>query len=88
MSAARPSRTHDNTAARRDHILTHLRAAGLGALAALGFRGLDNGIRDPVVVTGYTAGRTHRLTPVRRKPTASSLWGGRRSSMASSLLKS
>lgn len=31
ISAARPGRTHDITAARRDHILTHLREAGLGA---------------------------------------------------------
>ncbi|GDY58522.1 hypothetical protein SVIO_091450 [Streptomyces violaceusniger] len=30
ISAARPGRTHDNTAARHDHILAHLRAAGLG----------------------------------------------------------
>ncbi|MFF3735562.1 transposase family protein [Streptomyces sp. NPDC002476] len=61
ISAARPGRTHDNTAARHDHILAHLRAAGLGALADLGFRGLDNDILDPV--TGYTASRTHKLTP-------------------------
>ncbi len=33
----------------------------IGALADLGFRGLDNGIR-PVIVTGYTASRTHNLT--------------------------
>jgi hypothetical protein len=62
ISAARPGRTHDNTAARHDHILAHLRAAGLGALADLGFRGLDNDILDPVIVTGYTASRTHKLT--------------------------
>ncbi|XIE81632.1 transposase family protein [Streptomyces sp. SBR177] len=62
ISAARPGRTHDNTAARHDHILAHLRAAGLGALADLGFRGLDNDILDPVVVTGYIATRTHKLT--------------------------
>ncbi|MFE1367265.1 transposase family protein [Streptomyces anulatus] len=63
ISAARPGRTHDNTAARHDHILAHLRAAGLGALADLGFRGLDNDTLDPVIVTGYTASRTHKLTP-------------------------
>ncbi|MFD3533386.1 transposase family protein [Streptomyces sp. NPDC058664] len=63
ISAARPGRTHDNTAARHDHILAHLRAAGLGALADLGFRGLDNNIHDPVIVTGYAATRTHKLTP-------------------------
>ncbi|MFH9087691.1 hypothetical protein [Streptomyces sp. NPDC017673] len=27
-SAARPGRTHDNTSARQDHILAHLRATG------------------------------------------------------------
>ncbi|GGU29778.1 transposase family protein [Streptomyces violascens] len=62
-SAARPGRTHDNTAARHDHILAHLRAASLGALADLGFRGLDNDILDPVIVAGYTASRTRKLTP-------------------------
>ncbi|MDX3692320.1 transposase family protein [Streptomyces europaeiscabiei] len=60
--AARPGRIHDITAARHDHVVTHLRAAGLGALADLGFRGLDNDIRDPVIVTGFTATRAHKLT--------------------------
>ncbi|MFG2416932.1 transposase family protein [Streptomyces goshikiensis] len=63
ISAARPGRTHDNTAARHDHILARLRDAGLGALADLGFRGLDNDVLDPVIVTGYAASRTHKLTP-------------------------
>ncbi|WUJ85105.1 transposase family protein [Streptomyces mirabilis] len=63
ISAARPGRTHDITAARHDHVLAHLRAAGLGALADLGFRGLDNDVRDPVIVTGFHASRTHKLTP-------------------------
>lgn len=62
ISAARPGRTHDNTAARHDHILAHLRAAGIGALTDLGFRGLDNNLLDPVIVTGYIATRTHKLT--------------------------
>ncbi|MFD5537729.1 transposase family protein [Streptomyces sp. NPDC127079] len=62
ISAARPGRTHDNTAARHDHMLAHLRAAGLGALADLGFRGLDTDVLDPVIVTGFHASRTHRLT--------------------------
>jgi hypothetical protein len=53
MSAARPGRTHDIAAARHDHILAHLRAAGLGALADLGFRGLANDVCDPVIVTGF-----------------------------------
>lgn len=62
ISAARPGRTHDITAARHDHILAHLRAADLGALADLGFRGLDNDVLDPVIVTGFIATRTHKLT--------------------------
>ncbi|MFI1387882.1 transposase family protein [Streptomyces griseoaurantiacus] len=61
ISAARPGRTYDNTAARHGHVLAHLRAAGLGALADLGFRGLDNDVRDPVIVTGFPASRTHKL---------------------------
>ncbi|MGK5627959.1 hypothetical protein [Streptomyces sp. URMC 123] len=43
--------------------MAHLQAAGLGALADLGFRGLDNDILAPVIVTGYTGSRTHKLTP-------------------------
>ncbi|MEU5366894.1 polysaccharide lyase beta-sandwich domain-containing protein [Streptomyces sp. NPDC005925] len=58
ISAARPGRTHD-TAARHDHVLAHLRAAGLGAPADLGFRGLDNDVRDSVIVTGFHAGDTY-----------------------------
>ncbi|MFF8029310.1 transposase family protein [Streptomyces sp. NPDC007896] len=63
ISAARPGRTHDITAARHDHILAHLRAAGLGALADLGFRGLDNDVLDPVIVTDFHTSPTHKLTP-------------------------
>lgn len=29
----------------------------------LGFRGLDNNVLDPVIVTGFHATRTHKLTP-------------------------
>ncbi|MFI5571747.1 transposase family protein [Streptomyces sp. NPDC051740] len=63
ISAARPGRTYDITAARHDRILAHLRAAGLGTLTDLGFRGLDNDVLDPVIVTGFHASRTHKLTP-------------------------
>ncbi|MET7727621.1 MULTISPECIES: transposase family protein [Streptomyces] len=62
ISAARPGRTHGITAARRDHLLAHLRAAGLGALADLGFLGLDDDPDDPVVVTGFKATRYRKLT--------------------------
>ncbi|WP_381560671.1 transposase family protein [Streptomyces eurythermus] len=54
------------SAARHDHILAHLRAAGLGALADLGFRGLGNDILDPVIVTGFHASRAHKLTPAEK----------------------
>ncbi|KOG07670.1 transposase family protein [Streptomyces viridochromogenes] len=37
-----------------------------GALADLGFRGLDNDVRDPVIVTGFTATRAHKLTTGQR----------------------
>ncbi|MDO0930379.1 transposase family protein [Streptomyces sp. DG2A-72] len=47
ISAARPGSTHDITAARHDHVLAHLRAVGLSALANLGFRGLDNDVLAP-----------------------------------------
>nr|WP_232110229.1 transposase family protein [Streptomyces buecherae] len=63
MSAARSGRTHDNIAACRDHVLAHLRAADLQALADMGLRALDNDVLDPVAVTGFHASRTHKLTP-------------------------
>lgn len=64
ISAARPGRTHDATAARHDHIVDHLKAAGLGALADLGFLGVDKPADpdDQVIVTGYKATRYRKLT--------------------------
>ncbi|MFD0404092.1 transposase family protein [Kitasatospora sp. NPDC127116] len=64
ISAARPGRTHDATAARRDKIVEHLKAAGLGALADLGFVGVDKPENpdDQVIVTGYKATRARKLT--------------------------
>ncbi|XHM00144.1 transposase family protein [Streptomyces sp. P8-A8] len=67
VSAARPGCTHDITAARRDHILAHLRAAGLGAPAYLGFLGLDDDGDDPVVVTGFKVTRARRLAPAEKE---------------------
>ncbi|MFB7445265.1 MULTISPECIES: transposase family protein [Streptomyces] len=32
-------------------------------MADLGFRGPDNDVLDPVIVTGFHASRTHKLTP-------------------------
>ncbi|MFD7935296.1 transposase family protein [Streptomyces sp. NPDC059755] len=42
VSAARPGRTSEITACRHDQLTAKLRAAGLGAIADLGFVGLDD----------------------------------------------
>ena len=65
ISAAGPGRTHDATAARHDKIIEHLKAAGLGALADLGFIGVDkpDDSDDLVIVTGYKATCWRKLTP-------------------------
>jgi hypothetical protein len=68
ISSARPGRASEITAARHDHITAHLREAGLGALADLGFVGLDDDPDDnPVIITGRKATRSRRLTDVERE---------------------
>ncbi|MFJ9174891.1 transposase family protein [Streptomyces sp. NPDC102360] len=69
ISAARPGATHDITAARRDDIVRHLRDAGLGALADLGFIGLgkDTDSDDPVLITGFKATRATKLNPAHKQ---------------------
>jgi hypothetical protein len=64
VSAARPGRTSEITACRHDELTAHLRAAGLGAIADLGFVGLDDSApdADPAVITGYKAARNRPLT--------------------------
>jgi hypothetical protein len=64
VSAARPGRTSESTACRHDKLTQKLRAAGLGAIADLGFVGLDGGgpDADPAVITGYKAARNRPLT--------------------------
>lgn len=54
------------TAARRDRVLAHLRAAGLGAMADLAFLGLDDDPANPVIVTGFKATRKRKLTAVQK----------------------
>ncbi|MFF3256835.1 transposase family protein [Actinacidiphila glaucinigra] len=68
ISAARPGRAHD-AAARRDKIVEHLKAAGLGASADLGFIGVDkpDNLDDLVVVTGYKATRVGKDAPVQEQ---------------------
>ncbi|GAB2994795.1 IS5/IS1182 family transposase [Streptomyces pseudoechinosporeus] len=63
-SAARPGRTSEITACRHDQLTQKLQAAGLGAVADLGFVGLDDSgpDADPAVITGYKAARNRPLT--------------------------
>ncbi|MFF5160774.1 hypothetical protein ACFY3N_31940 [Streptomyces sp. NPDC000348] len=70
IPSARPGRSSEITAARHDKITAHLREAGLGALADLGFVGLDDQPDDaPVIVTGRKPARNHRSPMPRRKRT-------------------
>ncbi|WP_030689272.1 transposase family protein [Streptomyces sp. NRRL B-1347] len=64
ISAVRPGRTSEITTCRHDKLTAHLRAAGLGAIADLGFVGLDDGPpdADPAVICGYKAARSRPLT--------------------------
>jgi hypothetical protein len=64
ISAVRPGRCSEITACRHDKLTAHLRAAGLGAIADLGFVGLDDAGTDanPAVITGYKAVRNRPLT--------------------------
>lgn len=64
VSAVRPGRTAEITACHHDKLTEKLRAAGLGAIADLGFVGLDDSDpgADPTVITGYKAARNRPLT--------------------------
>jgi DDE superfamily endonuclease len=66
ISAARRGAASEITAARHHHLAGHLRTAGLGALADLGFTGLDPDPEDPVIITGYKSTRTSKTTPAQR----------------------
>ncbi|MDT0568612.1 hypothetical protein RM704_14235 [Streptomyces sp. DSM 3412] len=63
-SAARPGQTSEIIACRHDQLTVKLWAASLGAIANLGFVGLDDSGPDtgPVVITGYKAARNRPLT--------------------------
>jgi hypothetical protein len=66
ISPAHRGAASEITAARHDHLAARLRAAGLGALADLGFTGLDPEPGDPVIITGYKSTRTSKTTPAQR----------------------
>ncbi|MGW3427079.1 transposase family protein [Streptomyces melanosporofaciens] len=68
VSAARPGRISDITACRHDQLTAKLRAAGSGAIADLGFVGLDDTDldADPALITGYKAARKRPLTRGRK----------------------
>ncbi|MEV0150117.1 MULTISPECIES: transposase family protein [unclassified Nonomuraea] len=63
ISAAKPGRSSEITTARHNEITARLREAGLGAIADLGFVGLNDDPGDPVVITGRKAARGRPLTP-------------------------
>jgi hypothetical protein len=63
ISSARRGAASEITTARHDHLADRLRTAGLGALADLGFTGLDPDPEDPVIITGYKATSARKLTP-------------------------
>jgi len=67
ISPARRGAASEITAARHDHLAGHLRAAGLGALADLGFTGLDPDPGDPVIITGWKSTATRKTTPAQRQ---------------------
>ncbi|WP_405539570.1 transposase [Streptomyces sp. NBC_00075] len=68
ISSAHPGRSSEITAAHHDKITDHLREAGLGALADLGFAGLNGQPDDdPVIITGRKATRNHRLTAAEKE---------------------
>jgi DDE superfamily endonuclease len=67
ISSARRGAASEVTAARRDRLAGRLRTAGLGALADLGFTGLDPDPDDPVIITGYKSTRTRKTTPAQRQ---------------------
>jgi DDE superfamily endonuclease/Helix-turn-helix of DDE superfamily endonuclease len=67
ISAAKPGRTADVTAARHNRLPAALRAAGLAAICDLGFTRLDDDPTNPVVITGRRAARRHPLTPAQKQ---------------------
>ncbi|MFD5537498.1 hypothetical protein ACFWIJ_06500 [Streptomyces sp. NPDC127079] len=70
ISAGRPGRTSEITACRHDELTRKLRDVGLGAVADLGFGGLDDSgpDADPAAITGYKATRNRPLVASAAEP--------------------
>ncbi|MEV4453989.1 transposase family protein [Streptomyces mirabilis] len=69
-STARPARGSEITACRHDDLVGRLRAAGLAAIADLGFVGLDGGgddSSDPAVITDYKKPEGKKLPPAKKQ---------------------
>jgi hypothetical protein len=67
ISSAAPGRSSEITTARRNKITAQLRKAGLGAIADLGFVGLDDDPDNPVIITGRKAARGKPLTAAQKE---------------------
>ena len=67
ISPAHRGAASEIRAARHDHLAERLRTAGLGALADLGFTGLDPDPDDPAIITGYKSTRAAKTTPAQRQ---------------------
>lgn len=71
ISAAKPGRTNDTTAARHNHIPAKLRALDLAAICDLGFTALDDDKTDPTILTGR---RPHPKRPLTRAEKETNGW--------------
>ncbi|WP_246508852.1 transposase family protein [Actinocrinis puniceicyclus] len=62
ISKARRGAHSEIKATRYDKIEQHLKAADLGALADLGFVGVNQDNQDPIVITGYKSSKNNKPT--------------------------
>jgi hypothetical protein len=67
ISAAKPGRSLEITTARHNKITAKRREADPGALADLGFTGLDDEPDAPMIITGRKATRGHLLTAAQKE---------------------
>ncbi len=68
VSAARPGRASEITTCRHNKITERLREAGLGAIADLGFAGLDDQPQgNPTIICGYKAAKNRPVTTAQKQ---------------------